>query len=205
MSDYKNVKEMLQQRFPEEGLKSLTRGGRSFTYIEGWQVINTANSIFGEDGWSSELVNVYNLDHDGDVVCQAIIKVTAMGVTKSDLGISVAQGRRDGSGVAAETLDMAMKGAVTDALKRAFRQFGDAFGNFLYEKDAPVYESHGDSPVRQLARQVGTPVKDIPVCPDHGDSMPSKFDNSYYCREYRKGCKWKWYPPQETEYEEEVV
>ena len=202
MSDYENIKEILRQKFPEESLKTLSRGGRSFTYIEGWQVIQSANNIFGEDGWSSEVLDSYHFEHLDDIICQARVKVTAMGVSKVDLGVSIAQGRRDGTGVASETLDMAMKGAVTDALKRAFRQYGDAFGNFLYEKDTPEVL---DTPVRQLARQVGTPIKDIPRCPEHGDSMPSKFDDSYYCPEYRSGCKWKWYPPKEAESYAETV
>jgi recombination DNA repair RAD52 pathway protein len=39
------------------------------------------------------------------------------------------------SGDTPEALDMAIAGAVTDCLKRCFRQLGEQFGNSLYDKE----------------------------------------------------------------------
>jgi hypothetical protein len=58
------------------------------------------------------------------------VAVSAAGVTKSDVGRCSYQGDTP------EAHEMAVAGAVTDAMKRAFRQFGSQFGNSLYDRDA---------------------------------------------------------------------
>jgi hypothetical protein len=50
-------------------------------------------------------------------------------VNREDVGHGIA------AGTSSEAIEMARKGAVTDALKRALRSFGNQFGNSLYDKD----------------------------------------------------------------------
>lgn len=117
-----------------------SRDGRFLHYLEGWAVINQANRIFGYDGWGTELVGdvgfrpIHLVDPDSEAplavgMYSAVVRVTVGGcASRSDAGCSF---------VAADTSEAheaAYKGAVTDALKRALRYFGDQFGNRLYDR-----------------------------------------------------------------------
>ena len=108
---------------------------RNVQYLEGHAAIRNANRIFGFDGWSYEISNLIlspcgeNANGNKVVSGQAVIKTTVMGVTREDVGY--------GEGIARAlpaANEFAGKEAVTDGLKRAFRSFGDQFGNGLYDK-----------------------------------------------------------------------
>ncbi len=114
------------------------RGGRSFDYLEGHAVIDQANRIFGYGGWGYELVGDVTLrrietvnPQTGEVKVEqgysAPVRVSVAGaLPRTDLGVHpVAEDTFDGH-------DTAMKGAVTDGMKRAFRSFGVQFGNGFY-------------------------------------------------------------------------
>ena len=114
------------------------RGGRVFDYLEGHAVIDQANRIFGHGGWGYELVadvtlrRIETVDtNTGEVkVAQgysAPVRVTVAGaLPRTDVGVHpVTEDTFDGH-------DTAMKGAVTDGMKRAFRSFGVQFGNGFY-------------------------------------------------------------------------
>ena len=124
------------------------RGGRVFDYLEGHAVIDQANRIFGYGGWGYELVGDVTLrrietvdPQTGEVTVSqgysAPVRVTVAGaLPRTDLGVHpVAEDNLDGH-------DTAMKGAVTDGLKRAFRSFGVQFGNGFYG-DQPQAASTG--------------------------------------------------------------
>ena len=114
------------------------RGGRKFDYVEGHTAIDQANRIFGFGGWGYELVGDVTLrpieqtdSRTGEVTTtaaySAVVRVTVPGApSRTDVGF---QPVADESPEGHET---AFKGAVTDALKRALRSFGDRFGNGLY-------------------------------------------------------------------------
>ena len=114
------------------------RGGRSFDYLERHVVIEQANRIFGYGGWGYELAGDVTLRQVETVDTQtgevkvslgysAPVRVTVAGaLPRTDLGVHpVAEVTLDGH-------DTAMKGAVTDGMKRAFRSFGVQFGNGFY-------------------------------------------------------------------------
>lgn len=109
-------------------------GGRSAGYLKAYDVIETANRIFGFDGWSYRVIGTPECNEAG--VYSAIVEVAALGVTRTDIGTNPLQGGQ--SGPQASHHEMSMKGAVSDALKRALRTFGAQFGNDLYEKDTPA-------------------------------------------------------------------
>ncbi|MCY4619186.1 MAG: RAD52 family DNA repair protein [Chloroflexi bacterium] len=114
------------------------RGGRKFDYIEGHTAIDQANRIFGFGGWGYELVGDVTLreiestdSRSGEITrsaaYSATVTVSVPGApSRTDVGF---QAVTDES---AEGHETAFKGAVTDALKRALRSFGDRFGNGLY-------------------------------------------------------------------------
>ena len=114
------------------------RAGRSYDYLEGHVVIEQANRIFGYGGWGYELAGDVTLrqietvdPQTGEVkvasAYSAPVRVTVAGaLPRTDLGVHpVAEDTLDGH-------DTALKGAVTDGLKRAFRSFGVQFGNGFY-------------------------------------------------------------------------
>ena len=114
------------------------RGGKSFDYLEGHAVIDQANLIFGYGGWGYGLAGDVTLrrietvnPQTGEVKVEqgysAPVRVSVAGaLPRTDLGVHpVTEDNFDGH-------DTAMKGAVTDGLKRAFRSFGVQFGNGFY-------------------------------------------------------------------------
>ena len=114
------------------------RGGRVFDYLEGHMVIDQANRVFGFGGWGVELVGDVTLRRIETVDAQtgevtvshaysAPVRVTVAGaLPRTDIGVHpVTEDSVDGH-------DTALKGAVTDGMKRAFRSFGPQFGNSLY-------------------------------------------------------------------------
>ena len=114
------------------------RAGRSYDYLEGHVVIEQANRIFGFGGWGYELAGDVTLRRIETVDTQtgevkvslgysAPVRVTVAGaLPRTDIGVHpVAEDTLDGH-------DTAMKGAVTDGMKRAFRSFGVQFGNGFY-------------------------------------------------------------------------
>ena len=124
----------------DEGLVSHRRGrkGRSFAYLEGRIAIEQANRILGFGGWGYDVIGEVVL-REGESVDEktgeakpwrayaATVRVTVPGSQpRTDVGFQA---------VAEETVEgheTAHKGAVTDALKRALRSYGDQFGNALY-------------------------------------------------------------------------
>ena len=114
------------------------RGGRVFDYLEGHVVIGQANRIFGHGGWGYELAGDVTLrrietvdTQTGEVTVSqgysAPVRVTVAGaLPRTDTGVHpVTEDNFDGH-------DTAIKAAVTDGMKRAFRSFGVQFGNGFY-------------------------------------------------------------------------
>ena len=120
------------------------RGGKSYDYLEGHVVIDQANRIFGFGGWGYELVGDVTLrqietvdSQTGEIktasVYSAPVRVTVAGaLPRTDTGFhTVTEETADGH-------DTALKGAVTDGMKRAFRSFGVQFGNGFYGDQSPA-------------------------------------------------------------------
>ena len=105
-------------------------GGKKFSYIEGWFVLDQCNRIFGATGWSCEIKDIQvrvRPDKNKGFYAKArvISRVTLKDGTFHE-DISVA-GNYNKSRDDAEM--MACKTAVTDARKRVLRCFGRALGN----------------------------------------------------------------------------
>ena len=129
----------------DDGLVSHRKGrkGRSFAYLEGRTAIDQANRVFGHGGWGYELIGEVTLREGESVDAKtgetrqwrayaATVRVTVPGSpSRTDVGFhAVAEETPEGH-------ETAYKGAVTDALKRALRPYGDQFGNCLYGDGAP--------------------------------------------------------------------
>ncbi len=106
--------------------------------MEGWRAVELANHIFGFNKWSSTVLDLSKEYMDevnpGKFSCaySAVVRVTLKdGSFHEDIGFGEALNQR-GKGSA---IEMAKKSAVTDALKRCLRLFGNALGNSIYDKD----------------------------------------------------------------------
>lgn len=112
-------------------------GTTQLTYVEGWLVINIANSIFGFDGWSTEIRRLKkeycdSIEGKFSVGYSCCCRVTLKdGTYKEDVGF----GSSDNQRMKGAAIEKAKKEASTDAIKRALRQFGNALGNCCYDKD----------------------------------------------------------------------
>ncbi|KAJ2065039.1 DNA repair protein rad52 [Coemansia sp. S146] len=112
-------------------------GNVSLSYIEGWRVINIANQLFGFDGWSSRIQSFvidYEIENEGrwTVGGSCLMRITLRnGTYREDMGYGMIENVKS-LGMAYEKIK---KEAVTDAIKRAMRQFGNALGNCVYDKE----------------------------------------------------------------------
>ena len=144
------------------------RGGRIFDYLEGHVVIDQANRIFGFGSWGYELVGDVTLRRietvdarTGEVnvslAYSAPVRVTVAGaLPRTDIGVHpVTDETQDGH-------DTAMKAAVTDGMKRAFRSFGGRFGNSLYGDQSSASASSQPQRVPAEARANGKPAQSQP-------------------------------------------
>lgn len=137
--DWQQAKPLLEQKLDTNNVKAASKdfNGPKGDYLEGWHVISEANRIFGFNGWSYEILSLKpaceptkNGNGNNVVAYICTISVSVGGVTRQDVGYG--SGISKGLGDAHEG---ATKEAVTDALKRALRTFGNQFGLALYDKE----------------------------------------------------------------------
>jgi len=119
----------LAEPFPAEMERTLTKSGVALTYIPVSEVINRLNRVIGVSNWSSDIIRCERDQHDPDFIV-AHVRLTATFPTLNSSGRVVKDGiggqkikrnRKDN-----EIIDLGdeMKGAVSDALKKAAQQLG---------------------------------------------------------------------------------
>lgn len=153
-------------------------------YVEGHLVIDQANRIFGYHGWSYRVTKLEcSLGVWIATVLLTVKTPDGETVEREDVGIGLpAIGREDrdnGVGASPDAIETAVKGAVTDAVKRAIRTFGSQFGNDLYDKEAnaeairqnggPVRETQSQAPTSRVVPQ--TPGGEVKLCPQCDEPM----------------------------------
>jgi len=122
-------------------IKSRTKGNINLSYLEGFDLIETANKIFGHGNWSYSITSLDQVSQETNsnqnvVICyKAVVKLTVYSldhtkhISKEDVGF--------GTGIAkmlGDAHEGGAKEAVTDSIKRSMRSFGNQFGNSLYDK-----------------------------------------------------------------------
>lgn len=132
---------ILNEELNSNRIKTREKGNINLSYIEGFDVIDTANKVFGFGNWSYSISKLDQVSQEvnqnqNNVVCyKAVVQIQihnndhSQTVNRQDVGF--------GTGVAKSLADAhegAAKEAVTDAIKRCFRSFGNQFGNSLYDK-----------------------------------------------------------------------
>lgn len=145
---------LLSDKLDASHVRPPQKYGPKGDYLEGWHVIAEANRIFGFDGWSYETVEtrcvseaarkIGKEQRDGwGVTYTSRVRVVVQGIVREDFGAG--HGYDIDLGLAHES---AVKEAVTDALKRALRTFGNPFGLALYDKTRANVEK-ADEPQQQ--------------------------------------------------------
>lgn len=129
----------LRAKLDAKHVKTRFSDGTALSYVEGWHVIAEANRIFGFDAWDRRTVStscVSTLTRAGLYHASYIAKVRVT-VRAGDASIV-----REGSGSceasapsAGRAHELALKGAETDATKRALATFGNPFGLALYDPE----------------------------------------------------------------------
>jgi DNA repair and recombination protein RAD52 len=140
MTDWSKAAVELAKKLDPAHVKPAKKFGPKGDYIEGWHAMAEANAIFGFGGWSyivtrcdcvvqapREIGQDRKPGHG--VTYVAMVRVTVGDVVREDYGAG--HGYDVDLGLAHES---AVKEAVTDAMKRALRGFGNRFGLALYDK-----------------------------------------------------------------------
>ena len=141
--DWDKISKELNKKLDPSVVKPAKTSGPKGDYIEGWHAIAEANRIFGFGGWSYNIMDCQCVSErprkigkepttakDGwGVTYTAKVVVVVGEVAREDFGAG--HGYDVDCGLAHES---AIKEAVTDALKRALRTFGNPFGLALYDR-----------------------------------------------------------------------
>lgn len=155
--EYERIQGTLGKKLGPEFVSSRNNGAMNVVYLEGAKAISLANEIFGFNGWNFSLgefvtdyCDVSERTGRVNLGLSVVARITLRdGSFREDIGYGIMENARS-KGAAYEKCK---KEAVTDALKRALRQFGNALGNCLYDnkftqrvgrirvKDLPVDES----------------------------------------------------------------
>lgn len=138
--DWQKASAELSKKLDPSNVRPAKQFGPKGDYIEGWHAMAEANRIFGFDGWSYTVMDCKPVSEEPrpigkdkkpgfGVTYVATVRVIVDGVTREDVGAG--HGYDADLGLAHES---AIKEAVTDALKRGLRSFGNPFGLALYDK-----------------------------------------------------------------------
>jgi hypothetical protein len=145
--------------------------GRELSFIGGWYAVSEANRIFGFGNWWRETIEArcaLNRENRGVFLAVYIAKVRITvnvgGATVIREGHGTGEGRGSSAG---DVHDMALKGAETDATKRALATFGNPFGLSLYEhgklplaprREQPPAQKPAEATPPKYARDDTTPI-----------------------------------------------
>ena len=183
-----NDKQMkaLQSELSKDRIKVRDKANIKLSYLEGFDIIDTANSIFGYGNWAYTISSLEQVSQEVNanqnvVICyKAIVKVDVYGIDHSTM-IS----RQDvgfGTGVArslADAHENSAKEAVTDALKRSLRSFGNQFGNSLYDKSKIVAQNNAPSNIPNAPANQNAGFGQNQAIPNQAanHAMPSQIPN----------------------------
>ena len=129
----------LRAKLEAKHVKTRNANGTDLHYVEGWHVIAEANRIFGYDAWDRRTLASHcvwsgqsGAYHGAAYTAKVRVSVRAGDITIVREGSGTGEGRAPTPGQAHE---LALKGAETDATKRALATFGNPFGLALYDRE----------------------------------------------------------------------
>jgi DNA recombination protein Rad52 len=130
---------LLKAKLDPRYIRTRSSNGNTLSYVEGWHAIAEANRIFGYEAWDRRTLSA-------SCVWTEAKAGTYRAVYSAKVRITVRAGEvkviREGSGsceataaTAGQAHELALKGAETDATKRALATFGNPFGLALYDRE----------------------------------------------------------------------
>jgi hypothetical protein len=153
----------LSEPFDPSVEKQLKKGGASLTYIPVSEVITRLNRVLGVDMWSYEILSCVRDSLDPDYIV-AHVRLTAtfvptndapaLTVTKDGIGGQKIKRTKNGDIV---DLGDEMKGAVSDALKKAAQHFG--VGLYLARSE------------ESMSLEYAQDTADQPISPEHFEKL----------------------------------
>ena len=153
--------ERLNEPLLRENVKTREGTGKTqLSYLASFHVIAEANRIFGFDGWDSEILSLQQADKTEyekpaynardkpkpmisiSYLCKLRVTIKAGDklVVREDVGFGNGAAGATAYGIGS-CVELASKEAVTDALKRCMRYYGDQFGLSLYDKENILIDS----------------------------------------------------------------
>jgi len=129
----------LRAKLEGKHVKTRKANGANLNYVEGWHVIAEANRIFGYDAWDRRTLATRCVwsGESGAHFSAAYTARVRVCIRAGDTTI-VREGSGSGEGTAptpGQAHELAIKGAETDATKRALATFGNPFGLALYDRE----------------------------------------------------------------------
>ena len=171
--DKQQLQSKLDEKIPASCVSVRDGGkGAKLSYLKGHYVIDRLNQVFGSLGWATDLVSLDKL-HEGAiknrydqdvhyVSYKAIVRLvvetaladgSVLKTAHTDVGFGDGQ---DGANPG-KSHELAMKEAVTDAMKRCAKNLGQSMGLALYDKDQPNVEDDTDAAPKPQEKQLTKP------------------------------------------------
>jgi DNA recombination protein Rad52 len=130
---------LLKAKLDPRYIRTRSSNGCTLSYVEGWYAIAEANRIFGYEAWDRRTVSASCVWTEAKAGQYRAVYTAKVRITVRAAEVKVV---REGSGsceataaTAGQAHELALKGAETDATKRALATFGNPFGLALYDKD----------------------------------------------------------------------
>jgi recombination DNA repair RAD52 pathway protein len=116
------IYQLLSEQFPQEMERTLNKGGASLTYIPVSEVVNRMNKVIGVGKWSLKVQSFVEIGDSIVAHVTVIASIDGNEVTRDGVGGQKIK-RVKATGVAVDYGDE-VKGAVSDAFKKAVQTFG---------------------------------------------------------------------------------
>jgi recombination DNA repair RAD52 pathway protein len=148
MRTIQEIEERLSAQTDKSNFPYPIKDMNGFDYISWQDTVRQLNSVFGFTGWSSEVREFNEITTENGRGFKCLVRLTC-NARDEDGGIIIFH--RDGVGFSdirttgngVDLVDTAVKAAESDALSRAAKKLGDAFGLFLYDKKESSNSSGG--------------------------------------------------------------
>jgi DNA recombination protein Rad52 len=115
-------------------------GKTTLSYLDSSTAVRLANFVFGNNNWSSQILTLERkATYQGDkwtaqVTCTSRVTVDWGGSGRTTFHEDVGFGGGKPFKTEGEAIELGVKEARTDSLKRTLRLFGEALGNCVYDK-----------------------------------------------------------------------
>ena len=130
---------LLKAKLDPRYVRTRNSNGNTLSYVEGWHAIAEANRIFGYEAWDRRTVSASCVWSEAKAGTYRAAYTAKVRITVRAGEVKVV---REGSGTceaaaatAGQAHELALKGAETDATKRALATFGNPFGLALYDRE----------------------------------------------------------------------